>query len=86
MHKLSSMALALCLPSCATLLSISTDDASQGRVMGNNQALQVGAESLSGLLGGLLAAITMKLSLIALGLVAIAAALVLQATSKPSKS
>ena len=79
---LTSMALALCLPSCATLLSISTDDANQGRVMGNNQALQVGAESLSGLLGGLLAAIAVKLSLIALGIVAIAAAIVLQLTSK----
>jgi hypothetical protein len=36
--------------------------------------LQVGAESLSGLLGGLLAAIMVKLSLVVLGIVAIAAA------------
>ncbi len=46
--------------------------------MGNNQALQVGAESLSGLLGGLLAALMVKLSLVVLGLVAIAGALALR--------
>ena len=76
---LTSLALALCLPSCATLLSVSVDDADQGRVMGNNQALQVGAESLSGILGGLLAAVMVKLSLIVLGMIAIVAAAVLLA-------
>ena len=45
--------------------------------MGNNQALQVGAEALSGVVGGLLAAIVVKLSLIALGFVAIVAAILL---------
>jgi MFS family permease len=74
---LTSMALALCLPSCATLLSIAASGPEQGRVMGNNQALQVGAESLSGLLGGLLAAMMVKLSLIVLGIVAIVAAILL---------
>jgi DHA1 family tetracycline resistance protein-like MFS transporter len=74
---LTSLALAICLPSCATMLSISVGEADQGRVMGNNQALQVGAESLSGLLGGLLAAIMVKLSLIVLGGIAIVAAAVL---------
>src|SRR5208282_5962954 len=74
---LTSLALAICLPSCATMLSTSVGEADQGRVMGNNQALQVGAESLSGLLGGLLAAIMVKLSLVVLGIVAIAAAGVL---------
>jgi MFS family permease len=78
---LTSLALAICLPSCATMLSTSIGEADQGRVMGNNQALQVGAESLSGVLGGLLAAIVVKLSLIVLGLVAIAAAVVLTLTS-----
>ncbi|HYB44604.1 MAG TPA: MFS transporter [Candidatus Methylomirabilis sp.] len=71
---LTSLALAVCLPSCATMLSISVGEADQGRVMGNNQALQVGAESLSGILGGLLAAIMVKLSLIVLGAIAIVAA------------
>jgi MFS family permease len=73
----TSLALAICLPSCATMLSTAVGEADQGRVMGNNQALQVGAESLSGLLGGLLAAIVVKLSLVVLGIVAIAAAGVL---------
>jgi DHA1 family tetracycline resistance protein-like MFS transporter len=74
---LTSSALAICLPSCATMLSVSVGEADQGRVMGNNQALQVGAESLSGLVGGLLAAIMVKLSLLVLGGVAIVAAAVL---------
>jgi DHA1 family tetracycline resistance protein-like MFS transporter len=78
---LTSAALALCLPSCATLLSMAAGNDDQGRVMGNNQALQVGAEALSGVVGGLLAAILVKLSLIVLGAVAIFAALLLNARS-----
>ena len=74
---LTSLAVGLCLPSCATLLSVSVDEDDQGRVMGNNQALQVGAESLSGVVGGLLAAVMVKLSLIVLGAIAIVAACVL---------
>lgn len=74
---LTSLALAVCLPSCATLLSVSVDERDQGRVMGNNQALQVGAESLSGIIGGLLAAVMVTLSLITLGVVAVVAAAVL---------
>jgi MFS family permease len=74
---LTSLALAICLPSCATILSTSVGNAEQGQIMGNNQALQVGAESLSGLVGGLLAAIMVKLSLVVLGIVAIVAAGVL---------
>jgi MFS family permease len=75
---LTSAALAICLPACATLLSKATSDAEQGRVMGNNQALQVGAEALSGLVGGLAAALFVELPLILLGLVAMAAALLLK--------
>ncbi len=75
---LTSAALALCLPSCATLLSTAAGDADQGSVMGNNQALQVGAEALSGLIGGLLAAIVVKLSLIVLGVIAMVAAILLK--------
>jgi DHA1 family tetracycline resistance protein-like MFS transporter len=71
---LTSRALALCLPSCATLLSVAAGETDQGRVMGNNQALQVGAEAFSGVLGGAVAAIMVKLSLIVLGGIAIAAA------------
>jgi predicted MFS family arabinose efflux permease len=74
---LTSLALAICLPSCATMLSTSAVEAEQGRVMGNNQALQVGAEALSGLVGGALAAVAVKLSLLALGAVAIVGGLLL---------
>src|ERR1700733_1741059 len=74
---LTSAALAICLPACATLLSKATSEAEQGRVMGNNQALQVGAEALSGLVGGLAAAFFVELPLILLGLVAMSAALLL---------
>jgi predicted MFS family arabinose efflux permease len=74
---LTSAALAICLPACATLLSKATNEAEQGRVMGNNQALQVGAEALSGLVGGLAAAFFVELPLILLGLIAMAAALLL---------
>ncbi|HXW84081.1 MAG TPA: MFS transporter [Candidatus Binataceae bacterium] len=74
---LTSTALAICLPSCATMLSLAASEDEQGRVMGNNQALQVGAEALSGLVGGLLASIVVKLSLRVLGAVAIGSALFL---------
>jgi MFS family permease len=79
---LTSAALALSLPSCATLLSTAAGPDDQGKVMGNNQALQVGAEALSGIVGGLLAAIMVKLSLIVMALIAIVAALSLKFHSR----
>jgi MFS family permease len=82
---LTSASLALVLPSCATLLSNSSGQDDQGRVMGNNQALQVGAEALSGIVGGLLAAIMIKLSLIVLAVIAILAALLLKSRSTVSQ-
>lgn len=75
---LTSGALAICLPSCATLLSKTASVTEQGRVMGNNQALQVGAEALSGLVGGFAAALFVELPFILLGLLAMAAALFLE--------
>jgi MFS family permease len=74
---LTSAALAICLPSCATLLSRAASGAEQGRVMGNNQAMQVGAEALSGLVGGMTAAVFTKLPLILLGALAMMASLVM---------
>jgi predicted MFS family arabinose efflux permease len=58
---LTALALAVCLPSCATNLSLAVGDAEQGQVMGNNQSLQVGAESISGVLGGVAAAAVIEL-------------------------
>ena len=74
----TSAALAICLPSCATLLSRAAAEEEQGRAMGNNQALQVGAEALSGLIGGLAAALFVELPLILLGVLAMASALLLK--------
>lgn len=74
---LAAMALSLCLPASGAMLSIAADKSEQGRVMGNNQAIAVGAESLSGLVGGLLAAVVIKLPLIILGFTAIIAAIIL---------
>ena len=84
---LTSGSLAICLPACATLLSRAAPEAEQGRVMGNNQAIQVGAEALSGLVGGLTAALFVELPLILLGLLAISAALFLEfdAGRQPTK-
>jgi hypothetical protein len=49
------------------LSSNAADPSDEGRVMGTNQALQVGDEALSGLIAGLLAAVIVKLPLIVLG-------------------
>ncbi len=68
---LTALALAICLPSCATLLSLSVDDAQQGQVMGNNQSLQVGAEALSGVVGGLAAAAFIELPFVLFGAAAL---------------
>lgn len=60
----TALALAICLPSCAAMLSLAADDSMQGAVMGNNQSMQVGAESLCGVLGGVLAAVAIELPLL----------------------
>ncbi len=68
---LTALALAVCLPSCATMLSLSADDNEQGQVMGNNQSLQVGAEALSGIVGGLAAAAVIELPFVLFGAAAL---------------
>jgi hypothetical protein len=56
--------------------------------MGNNQALQVGAESLSAAIGGALAGILIPVPLIAFGVLLMGAGLVLalSSTSRPAVS
>lgn len=73
----TALAIAICLPSCAAMLSLAADDREQGRAMGNNQSMQVGAESLSGLAGGGLASIATKLPLLIFAGAAIAGSLAL---------
>ena len=59
------------------MLSLAASDQEQGRAMGNNQSMQVGAESLSGLAGGALAAILIALPLLVFAGVAVAGSLLL---------
>jgi DHA1 family tetracycline resistance protein-like MFS transporter len=66
-----SLALAICLPSMATIVSDAVGPAEQGRALGTNQSLQVGAEGLSGLAGGGLAAISTALPLPVMGALAL---------------
>jgi MFS family permease len=73
----TALALAICLPSCAAMLSLAASDQEQGRAMGNNQSMQVGAESLSGLVGGALAAIVITLPLLVFAGAAVAGSLLL---------
>lgn len=46
------------------MLSPAADDREQGRAMGNNESIQVGAESVSGLAGGALAALLVEVPLL----------------------
>jgi MFS family permease len=74
------------LAACPTMLSNAVSSERQGRVMGNNQALQVGAESLSAAIGGALAGILIPLPLIAFGILLIGVGLLIavRATSWPA--
>ena len=67
----------LALSACPTILANAVSAERQGRVMGNNQALQVGAESLSAAIGGALAGILIPLPLVAFGVLLIGAGLML---------
>jgi len=83
---LTAFALAICLPACATLLSLAASSKDQGSVMGNNQSLQVGAEGISSIMGGLLAALFVKLSLIVFGALALLGGLLLLLLTKKERS
>ena len=80
---LAGGAIALLLPACAMLLSERAGPDEQGAVMGGNQALQVGAEALSGALAGVLAALSPALPLPVLGAFALVAAAMLALRSAP---
>ncbi len=71
---LTAFGLSVCMPSCATMISLAVGDEEQGRVMGNNQSLQTGAEALSGLAGGLFAAVLIQLPLLVFATMALAGA------------
>lgn len=73
----------LTLSACAAILANAVAAEREGRVMGNNQALQVGAEALGALIGGVLAAAMTALPLAAFGAVLIATGLLLARTRTP---
>jgi len=61
----------MAIAGCGSYLSTLVSSERQGRVLGNNLALQVGAESISAALGGFLAAILIPLPLIVYGALAV---------------
>jgi hypothetical protein len=67
----TALPLAVCPPACATMISVAVGADEQGRAMGNDRSLQVGAEALFGLLGGVLAAVVVKLPPIVLAVIAV---------------
>jgi MFS family permease len=69
-----SLALSICLPSMAAMISDAVGAEGQGSALGSNQSLQVGAEAVSGLAGGALAAISTALPLPAMGALALVGA------------
>jgi len=71
------LALAVVLPACATMISLSAGAHEQGRALGNNLSLEVGSEVLSGLGAGFLAAYFIRLPMFAICVVAVLAAVIL---------
>jgi DHA1 family tetracycline resistance protein-like MFS transporter len=70
---LTALGLAIVLPLCASTLSEAAGADEQGHVLGANQSLQVGAEAVSGLAGGALAAVVSALPLLVFGGIALVA-------------
>lgn len=74
---LPGLALAVALPASATMISLAVGESRQGRALGNNLSLEVGAEVLSGLAAGFLAAYFIQLPMYGIALVAVLAAVIL---------
>ena len=74
---LPGLALAVALPACTAMLSLMVGGEEQGKVLGNNLSIEVGAEVLSGLAAGFLAAYLVELPMGVVAGVAIAAGLIL---------
>lgn len=73
----TSLVVTVTLSACAALLSNAASTDRQGQVMGNNQALQVGAEAIGAALGGALAAVLVPLPLVIYGALLILGGLML---------
>ena len=68
---LPGLALAVALPACTAMLSFMVVGEQQGSVLGNNLSLEVGAEVLSGLAAGFLAAYLIELPMYAVSVIAV---------------
>jgi DHA1 family tetracycline resistance protein-like MFS transporter len=73
----TALAVAICLPAAAAIISQAVPADQQGSALGSNQSLQVGAEALTGVVGGLLAALATVLPLDAMAFLAVVAAALL---------
>lgn len=76
----AALGVAIVLPASAAMISLAARADEQGRVLGNNQGLQVGAEAFAGLLAGAFAAIVVKLPLLVWAGAALVAVVVLTMT------
>ena len=72
------------ISACGAYLSNLVTPDRQGRVLGNNLALQVGAESIGAAIGGFLAAIFVPLPILTFGVATILGALLLITFKKQS--
>lgn len=79
----SSCLLSVCLAAVAAVLSESADAARQGRVMGNNEALEVGGQAAGAAGGGFLASASVTLPFYAFGGLVILGALLLTRFRSP---
>ncbi|MFZ0388556.1 MAG: MFS transporter [Solirubrobacteraceae bacterium] len=73
----TGLAAAICLPAAAAIVSAAVPPDQQGSALGSNQSLQVGAEAITGLAGGLLAALSIRLPLYTMAVLAVLAAALL---------
>jgi hypothetical protein len=82
---LPGLALAVALPVSASMISLTAGEEAQGRALGNNLSLEVGAEVLSGLAAGFLAAYMIRLPIYTICAVALSAAFILLVSSAGKK-
>jgi MFS family permease len=73
----TALAAAICLPAAAAIVSAAVAPDQQGSALGSNQSLQVGAEAITGVAGGLLAAVSIRLPLDTMAVLALLAAALL---------
>ena len=71
----SGLGAGLGMPALTAMLSFEVSQQKQGRILGSNQSLKVAAEALSGLGAGFLAAMSIALPMLVLGILALLAAL-----------